>query len=347
VAGGNHPDLHPLAPEGPGQQIVIGDSHHPEPGSIRHLGGVLALLPVEGGARVAVIEAAHRMNEDAQNALLKTLEEPPAGVTIVLCADDEDRLLPTIRSRCARLRLGPVSSRAIETLLEERGAADAPTAARVARLAGGRSGLALAYASAPEAILARQEIARSILDLLTVRPAGRLTAVRELLGRAVEMADALAAPPADPPLASRRGRSGRTSTTVAADPATDAVEASQRPADGNAEPDATPFAPGRAAPSERRRAAQSLLGVWRDVARDLLIVVRGGRRALRDPALLDELAAVGSRIAPPALAAFLARLETTAALLEGNANPELAVDVLVLAWPRAAGADAVVERGDR
>ena len=40
-------------------------------------------MPVEGGARVAIIEGADRMNEDAQSALLKTLEEPPAGVTIV------------------------------------------------------------------------------------------------------------------------------------------------------------------------------------------------------------------------------------------------------------------------
>ena len=48
-------------------------------------------MPVEGGARVAIIEGADRMNEDAQSALLKTLEEPPAGVTIVLCADGEAR----------------------------------------------------------------------------------------------------------------------------------------------------------------------------------------------------------------------------------------------------------------
>ena len=62
-------------------------------GPIRALRGVrdllaeLVLMPVEGGARVAIIEGADRMNEDAQSALLKTLEEPPSGVTIVLCAD--------------------------------------------------------------------------------------------------------------------------------------------------------------------------------------------------------------------------------------------------------------------
>ncbi len=140
VASGNHPDLHRLAPGGPGDQVRI------DP--IRTLVADLALLPVEGGARVAVIERADRMNEDAQNALLKTLEEAPAGVVIVLCADDEDRLLPTIRSRCARLRLGTVGIREIEQWLTERGIVDPPSAARVARLAGGRPGLALAYAQA-------------------------------------------------------------------------------------------------------------------------------------------------------------------------------------------------------
>ena len=82
------------------------------------------------------------MNEDAQSALLKTLEEPPAGVTIVLCADQEARLLPTVRSRCFRLRLGLVGSRDIEAILADHGLVDPPTAARLGRLAGGRPGLA-------------------------------------------------------------------------------------------------------------------------------------------------------------------------------------------------------------
>ena len=97
-------------------------------------------MPVEGGARVAIIEGADRMNEDAQSALLKTLEEPPAGVTIVLCADDEARLLPTVRSRCFRLRLGLVaratskrSSRttAWPTRRPRRGSAASPAVGRV------------------------------------------------------------------------------------------------------------------------------------------------------------------------------------------------------------------------
>ena len=122
--GGNHPDIHRIGPEGPGRQVVIGG-----PGKargVRDLIGELALLPVEGGARVAIIDAAHRMNEDAQAALLKTLEEPPATTTIVLCADVEEPLLPTILSRCARIRLGPVGVRDIEAILAEQRRRRAP-----------------------------------------------------------------------------------------------------------------------------------------------------------------------------------------------------------------------------
>jgi DNA polymerase-3 subunit delta' len=98
VAGGGHPDLHRLAPAGPGRQVVIGGPDSKYRG-VRDLITDLALMPAEGGARVAIVEGAERMNEDAQSALLKTLEEPAPGVTIALCADQEDRLLPTVRSR--------------------------------------------------------------------------------------------------------------------------------------------------------------------------------------------------------------------------------------------------------
>ncbi len=159
VAAGAHSDLHRIGPEGPGRQVVIGGQGARARG-VRDLIGELALRPIEGGARIAIIEAAHRMNEDAQAALLKTLEEPPAGVTLILCADAEEPLLPTIRSRCARLRLGPVGTRDVEAILGENGVADAPLAARLARIAGGRPGLAIAWAREPNALRARDELSR-------------------------------------------------------------------------------------------------------------------------------------------------------------------------------------------
>ena len=143
---------------------------------------------------MAIVERAERLNEEAQSALLKTLEEPPAGVTIILCVEREDQLLPTVRSRCVRIRLGPVGVRDIEAILGDQGVADASTAGQLARLANGRPGLARAWALAPEAVAARAEIVRSLLDLLAAPAARRLAAIRELIARAADVERALARP---------------------------------------------------------------------------------------------------------------------------------------------------------
>jgi DNA polymerase III delta' subunit len=341
LAAGNHPDLHRVVPEGPGGQVVIGDPDDPkQPRGVRGLLHELAYLPVEGGARVAIIERASRMNEDAQNALLKTLEEPPAGVTIVLCADEPELLLPTVRSRCARLRLGPTGPRVIEAVLGERGLADPATAGRLARLAEGRPGIAVAYARAPEAMAIREEIARTLLDLLGATRARRLSVGRELLVRGRELAEALAgpAPAVEPPPRGRRGSAGR-GASVAGPPAAEAG-AGEGPGSVAADPAAEPSDEAtlggdarKLAPAERRRAARQLLHIWRDVTRDLTLVGLGGRRELRDPALLEELELAAAPLPDGALAVFLVRLDRVAELVAGNANPELALDVLVLAWP--------------
>ena len=323
VASGTHQDLHRLAPEGAGRQVRIGDPSDPEPGTVRHLIRELARLPVEGRRRVAVIEGAHRMNEDAQNALLKTLEEPPAGATLILCADEPERLLPTVRSRAATLRLGPLGIRAIEGLLGERGV-DPPRAARLARLAGGRPGLALAYAAAPQAVSAREEISRTLLDLVAESRSRRLAVGRELLARAGELASLRD----DPGAAETRASDTLASDTLASDAPTAPVAR----ADDEDQAGRTV----RASPAERRLAAGALIETWAAVARDLAVVAAGGSSRAINIALVDDLETAASRIPAGAVPAFLARLARAAQLLEANANPELVVDVLVLAWPRAA-----------
>jgi DNA polymerase-3 subunit delta' len=355
VAHGMHADVHRLAPAGPGLQVRIGDRSNPEPGTVRRLIADLALLPVEGGNRVAIVERADRLNEDAQSALLKILEEPPAGVTIVLCADRDDLLLPTVLSRCVRVRLGPVPIREIEAILEDAAVADASRASRLARLAWGRPGAALALARAPEAVAARDEIARTLIDLAGERAARRLGVGRELLARAAELVVALdrataavdaVADAADGPPRRSRGRGaaaarGTTRQTPPVGAEAGVGDAGDGPGDDAAgdgdgrDPTDSPTV--RAPATERRRAAAALIDIWRDVARDLLLVELREERRLRDPALLDDLRAAGA-IPPAALRAFIGRLARSAELLEANISPELAVDALLLAWPRPAEA---------
>jgi len=346
VDSGGHADLHRLAPGGAGDQVRIGDRSEPEPGTVRRLISELALLPVEGGARVTIIERAERLNDDAQSALLKTLEEPPPGVTIILCVEREDQLLPTVRSRCVRLRLGPVGARDIEAILGNQGVADSSTAGQLARLAAGRPGLARAWALAPEAVTARAEIVRSILDLLGAAPARRMAAIRELIVRSADVERALArvnGGSAPAPVAASGRRSRRAGATpIAAASTTTTAGAGDQPApeasDGAAttetsdQADADEPRDTRAPASERRRAATTLVAIWREVARDLAVAGLGDERLIRDAGLLDELRAAAG-ITPVELGAFLERLDRSGELIEANASPELVLDVLVLSWP--------------
>jgi hypothetical protein len=91
----------------------------------------------------------------------------------------------------------------------------------------------------------------------------------------------------------------------------------------------------RAAPAQRRAAALALIETWREVARDLIVVLAGGTGLVRDLALLEDYERVATAVSIDEVAAFLARLDGLAAAIEAYANAELVVDVLLLAWPRA------------
>jgi hypothetical protein len=94
------------------------------------------------------------------------------------------------------------------------------------------------------------------------------------------------------------------------------------------------LAPVKTPAAERRRGVETLLGLWADVTRDLVLVGTGGARSVHDTVLLEELTAISAAIAPGSAATFLARTARSAELLAGNVSPELLLDSLVLAWPR-------------
>lgn len=311
---GNHPDLHRLAPTGAGLVIPIGGR---DERGVRDLVRDLALLPVEGGARVAIVAGADRMTEDAQSAFLKTLEEPPANTVLILTAADEERLLPTIRSRCIRIRLGPVARPEVEQILVDAGLVDAPLAARLARLSAGRPGDAISLARAPEALTIRSEVGRRLIDLASANRADRLRIGRDLLARAGELAAAVR----------RAGEIGTPGAAVASRPTRGRKAAAPPPADPEA---AGPVA--RVPAAERRAAALSLVAIWRDVARDLALVGLGERAVVRQLDLLDDLEAAAGRLPAAFAAAQLRRLDTAGERLEGNVSPELVIDALAVGW---------------
>ena len=88
---------------------------------VRKMKSFFALSSADGGRRVAIIDSIDEMNPNAANALLKLLEEPPARVTILMISHQPAKLLPTIRSRCRELRLGPLSPHDLSDALTQAG----------------------------------------------------------------------------------------------------------------------------------------------------------------------------------------------------------------------------------
>jgi DNA polymerase III subunit delta' len=150
--------------------------------AVRSLIGFFRLSASDGGARVAVIDAADEMNTAAANALLKLLEEPPAGGTLLLVSHRPARLLPTIRSRCRELRCRPLDPEALGRALAEAGAPAARDPFALAELAAGSAGAAFRLL-AEGGLDLYEEIAGLVATAPPIdRP--RLIALAEATGRA-------------------------------------------------------------------------------------------------------------------------------------------------------------------
>ena len=135
AAAGSHPDYQQLLPEETGKAIKIDQ--------VRDLVEFASRTPQYDGYRVALIAPAHAMNRNAQNALLKTLEEPGERTLLILVTDQPARLLATVRSRCQQRTLPtPQTEQAMQWLTEQLGQSD--RAAALLALAGGAPLQALA-----------------------------------------------------------------------------------------------------------------------------------------------------------------------------------------------------------
>jgi DNA polymerase III delta' subunit len=146
---GNHPDLLVVDAEQDDELSIkverIAERSGSE-GAEPSIEAFLDLAPVEGRFRPVLLREAHRMNESAQAALLKTLEEPRPRTLLVLETDTPDRLLATIRSRCLCIRFSRLSASECVDALRSAGLS-AEAAAAAARLARGSPGEALALAA--------------------------------------------------------------------------------------------------------------------------------------------------------------------------------------------------------
>lgn len=137
MQAGTHPDLLTIGlPEGKRIlpiSLIVGDE------ATRGRSGLcyeIAMAPMSAGRRIAIIDNAEAMNEEAANALLKTLEEPPPGSVLFLLTPDTEPILPTIRSRCQPVRFSPLGRDDLLALLRQEGL-DAGGDSDVIEMAGG------------------------------------------------------------------------------------------------------------------------------------------------------------------------------------------------------------------
>jgi len=124
---------------------------------VRELQHSLSLAPYEGRYRVALLLRFEEAHPSAANALLKTLEEPPERVKLLLTAQNTDDLLPTIVSRCEVLRLRPLPLEQVSRALQERFQVEQAQALLLAHLSGGRPGYAIRLLQEPQLLTRRRD----------------------------------------------------------------------------------------------------------------------------------------------------------------------------------------------
>jgi DNA polymerase-3 subunit delta' len=136
---------------------------------IREMQDTVGLSPHSGRWKVYVIGDAGRLNEEASNCLLKTLEEPPAHTVIILLAPDESAVLPTISSRCFMVPVRPVPAQVEAEALEDYLGAESEQAKVLAALSGGRLGYAVGLLEDKEGLNRRRK-ALEEMSLLSGAP---------------------------------------------------------------------------------------------------------------------------------------------------------------------------------
>lgn len=171
IASASHPDVYRLSPAGSYLKVD----------QIRELGQRLSLKSNEARIRVAIIEAAHTLNPEAGNTLLKVLEEPPEKTLFILLARQASELLPTIVSRCRHIRFNPISAESLSAHLKAHYAVPAAEAEVVARMAGGS--ISRAAAMTEKGWIAHRRWLIAVLSELDAQPVNYHLAFAEALAR--------------------------------------------------------------------------------------------------------------------------------------------------------------------
>ncbi|HEV3472977.1 MAG TPA: DNA polymerase III subunit delta' [Actinomycetota bacterium] len=307
------PDVHHIVPEGPIIAVdVVRETIAPE----------AARSPFEGRTKVFIIEEAERMNAAAQNALLKTLEEPQPDTVFILISDDEDEVLETIRSRCRIVRLDAIPEARIVELLSRQGVA-AEAALVAARVAEGDLEYALELVGEGSAGQ-RRRVWLGLPRRLT-SPGAAMDAAGEVLAEAKAAVGEL--------------------ESVHKLEVQELAEILERR--GSA---AARNALAKRHKRELRRREEQVLGEALDTLaafyRDIVVLRRGGAEAITNIDVVSEIERWAAGSVPDAsLVAAIERCVQTRAALLRNANPALQMEAVLVEVSRLVPAESTVGVG--
>ena len=178
IASGHHADVRIVTPgysdEGRSSRTMIGINDIKE--ALRRV----SLNPYEGSTTVVILNGTESMSDEAANALLKTLEEPPPQVMFLLLATNEEAVLPTIRSRCQNIYLNTLSKELMVELLVTQYQATPAQAEQLFRLSRGCMGWAIGALEDPQILEQRQADLEKLQETLKAGLETRFTYANEV-----------------------------------------------------------------------------------------------------------------------------------------------------------------------
>ncbi|MBF4510249.1 MAG: DNA polymerase III subunit delta' [Aeromicrobium sp.] len=290
-----HPDLHMLRPEGVAEYLIA---------QVRDIVRDVHLKPIEAPYKVYVFDDVGRLAGEAANAFLKTLEEPPADVVIVLIADDYDDVLPTIASRCQVVRFSPVPVGTARALVTQRTGADEVEARAALAASGGVVPRAIDHLRSPGRRAARASVLDVLKRLEVMDGHDVLLAARTLLSEVRAPLDEVKA--------------------AQAEDLEDVREFLTRGAASELERRHK-----RDLTAREREGIGEIMSVTESWLRDCLVMARGAGELVENADAADATAEVARALSVPAAVRALDAVSTARRRIAYNVSPQLAVEAML------------------
>jgi len=288
--------VHVIRPEGAASYVVD---------QVRDVIRDVNLKPVQASHKVYIIGEADRFNAESANAFLKTLEEPPDDVVIILLTRSYEMVLPTIASRCQVVRFRPVPPSVAEALLVERLGVDATQARAALAASGGVVPRAEELLRSPGRLAAREMCLETLKRLPLMDGYDVLEAARALLGAVKAPLDEVKSVQGDE-LEEYRAVLGKTASTKS-------LEDRHK----------------RELTSREREGVGEILGVAQSWLRDCLVVSQGAGQYVANADVADAMDEVAAVITPAAALKALDAVDTARQRISYNVSPQLAIEAML------------------